>query len=152
MKEHEQLEQFLRQTAEVQKNRTGLKPPEFKYYSIEDFVLQQGRIFEATERPSNMQKKEDRQCFMNCFQILLSSKKYEYAEGFAMGLIPTLHAWLVDKDGKAVDPTWAKPGCAYYGVVLPRELVIRSTYDRGRYGVLDNWEQDWPILRKGLPN
>lgn len=50
-----------------------------------------------------------KECFANCQRIVLEDGGYTYLEGYAWmeGLIPTLHAAVLDPDGHLVDPTWA---------------------------------------------
>jgi hypothetical protein len=78
-----------------------------------------------------------------------------YVEGLAYcGLIPTLHAWCVDADGNVYDPTW-RWGTGHYdvehgellGVPMSLDFVRETVLTRERYGVLDNFEQGYPVLR-----
>jgi hypothetical protein len=50
------------------------------------------------------------------------SGTWRCAEGYAIKdrrmlmLVP--HAWVLDDEGRVVDPTWGPPGVAYFGVVF----------------------------------
>ncbi|GAB1545146.1 hypothetical protein NUACC21_78220 [Scytonema sp. NUACC21] len=67
-------------------------------------------------------------CYYNCHQIL-SKKKYKdliYVEGYAIAPnvgFPVNHAWLMDSQGYALDPTWREPGLVYFGVPLSNNWV-----------------------------
>jgi hypothetical protein len=75
-----------------------------------------------------------------------------YAEGFAVGAIPVLHAWNVTKDGVVVDSTWDN-GMEYFGVIFKQSFVFETLLSRERYGIIDNMEQNFPLLRGvGLEN
>jgi hypothetical protein len=51
--------------------------------------------------------------------VVLDNPAYTYAEGLAWHEFgPTHHAWVVDSEGSAIDPTWPKPGTRYYGVTF----------------------------------
>ncbi len=122
----------------------------WKYSCIEDFVLKNGREF--TERipfwDELMPKKE---CFKNAADITIENRDIIYVEGFAQpkGLITTNHAWCCTKKGKIIDPTWDK-GEFYYGVPFSTDYLIESLLKREKYGILDNWEMDYPLLKEGI--
>jgi hypothetical protein len=62
---------------------------------------------------------------------------------------PVLHAWNSDDDGFVVDTTWHPLGIAYFGVVIPRALVLAARDERVSIGSsIDNWRQHWPLLRR----
>ena len=86
------------------------------------------------------------QCYMNTFHLAEGSK-FIYCEGMAMGIIPTMHGWCVDADGLVYDPTWKDDCLAYFGVRLRLDYVMKTIFKKQTYGVLDNWESNWPILR-----
>lgn len=84
-----------------------------------------------------------RDCFNNATLYAVSRPDVWYVEGYASGpelSIPAHHAWLVDCDGKVVDPTW--PGSrnnVYFGVPFTQDFV-RSTLETngGQAGILVN--------------
>ena len=130
----------------------GGKPSERPFSSQYDFVLKEGIECEYTGNPRpkgcGVRKMQDQQCFRNAHIVAMRlPERYAYVEGFALGMIPVPHAWLIDMDGKVVDPTWNKETCAeYIGVPLDLRYVNRIILSREVYGVVDNWEHDWPIL------
>ena len=128
-----------------------MKVPEgWKYSCIEDLVLKNGRNF--TEKiPFWDDLLPKKGCFENVTKIVIKNKDLIYVEGFAQpkGLITTLHAWCLTKDEKVIDPTWEN-GEFYYGIPFNTEYVLKVILERKKYGILDNWEMDFPLLKKGI--
>lgn len=113
--------------------------------TIERFVLKHGRDFEfATHGYAFGRMKE---CFANAFNLMISnSETLIYCEGYATSVIPTLHGWCATKDGmRVVDNTW-DDGRDYFGVPFKEEFVIQTIVSRKHYGVIDNYEQRFPLL------
>ena len=92
-------------------------------------------------------------CFRNALTLV---KKFPqdltYAEGFAASWFegyyrPSigLHAWVVTKEGEVVDPTWPD-GTEYFGVVFALDYVLKTKARRKEYGVIDNFQEDFPLL------
>lgn len=121
------------------------------YTCLEHFILENGHEFKSgpKSRPRSIKKMKDRYCFQNCYELSLERRNLQYAEGFAVAVIPTIHAWCINKRSKVIDPTWDN-GQDYIGVIIPRQLMVGTALTRGSYGVLDNWEQHWPLLRYGI--
>ena len=128
---------------------------DFEYTSVHDFVLKEGKSYNVQDYlPSDMPRKPLGECFKNVFEIIMFDFKgqYTYVEGFAFrAVLPLAHAWLVDKDGKAWDPTWyddtREGGLAYYGCEFPawyvREMILKEeTY----ISMIDNWMGGFPLL------
>lgn len=116
--------------------------------SIEEFVLTNGRAYKAAERPTGIRQGVMRQCFKNATELHLKcSKRYSYCEGYALNIIPVLHAWCVDQDGNVVDPTWPdQQDCQYYGVEIPRQYLVRTMIETEHYGILDNYKEGFPLM------
>jgi len=122
------------------------QPPKLKYICTEDFVLQNGRPFEFRPLPKHIAPMEMKECYRNSFQTLIDNHDLTYCEGFATsGILPVLHAFLVDMEGYVVDPTWTD-GIDYYGVPFKREFVISQTIKQETYGLIDNWSMGYPLL------
>jgi hypothetical protein len=124
-----------------------------EYPNVSAFLVRHGRDFTAKPLPSEIKAGRPRECFRNCAEIATSFARFTYCEGYALGIIPTLHAWLMDSDGQAIDPTWTgegkRPqiGWEYFGVPIKTRYVIQHLLATECYGpVLDNWTQGWPIL------
>lgn len=123
-------------------------PTDFKYLCCEDFVLQNGQEYTAQALPDGIPPREIKQCFCNSFHLAIENDDLIYVEGFAVNLIPIAHAWCVDKTGKVIDTTWANPEeCEYFGVPFKREYMLAATIERGCYGLIENWENGYPVLK-----
>jgi hypothetical protein len=78
----------------------------------------------------------------------LANPELIYVEGYALGVIPVEHAWCSDANGNVIDNTWIKrPGADYFGVPIKTQYATRAVIMSGHYGVIDDWEHQWPILR-----
>jgi hypothetical protein len=129
------------------------RPPNVPYSCMEDFVLQEGTLFDHfSPRISKYKMGYPQLCFQNAYNLARRSRgNLSYVEGYAQGSILAVHhAWTIDKDGGIVDPTWygrvdAAPS-DYMGVTFPIELV-REVRSR-EATVIDDWQQDWPMLKK----
>lgn len=128
------------------------------YVSIADFVLREGTAYEAAAYDADRWGDETlwtmpRQCFRNAL-TLVSWRQSElvYVEGYALHMIPVPHAWTVERaTRRVVDPTWGDtPGTEYLGIPFRFEVVDEMTDARGKYGVLDDWEHDWPLLQQPI--
>lgn len=68
----------------------------------------------------SVRKGQDRQCYTNALRLAERRPPLRYCEGWAVAAeFPALripHAWCVTRAGYVVDPTWATPGLAYFGV------------------------------------
>lgn len=129
----------------------GLPPGSFAYRGIEDFVLRHGQPHAAQPLPVGYRLGAFRECFDNSRKLAVRHG-IRYVEGFAVPQdvsVPIHHAWCISEDNAVVDVTWGTPGESYFGVVLPLDLVIATSRApmRGK-GVLDDWPNGWPILRK----
>ena len=80
-----------------------------------------------------------------------------YAEGVAVDTsgLSCLHGWCIDGNGNVFDCTWNN-GIVYFGVALNSDYVFaemkrRFATDSPYYGFLDDWENDFPIIKKMTP-
>lgn len=125
--------------AEVAMHRTMQKPAGFVYLGAADYVLQHGReldLANAIVRPGT-----PKHCFWNARE---AARKFgwQYWEGYALSIIPMLHAWCVDQAGRVVEVTWKQLGESYYGVDVPLKwLNPKAPY-------LDDWMAGWPAFQK----
>jgi hypothetical protein len=123
----------------------GLRKNDLKYSCMEEFILKNGLLFAESVKVKKGRMKE---CFRNAYLLADSNDKMIYVEGYAVSnacILPLYHAWCVDSTGKVYDPTW-KDGLEYYGVPFDLNFVRRTILDRKYYGVIDNWENHWPLL------
>ena len=114
------------------------------YFSIEDFLLSNGRHMPNGKLPKGLKRGKMKERFLNAF-YLAEKKGYTYCEGFAFSVaFPMYHAWCMYK-GKVVDPTWTD-GKYYFGVEIPLEQVIRIMFKSKYFAVLDAWQIGFPFL------
>src|ERR1700731_952818 len=114
----------LRTYLEKARDFAGKLPTEYCYRNVYDFVLREGRFFEARPRPDHITLRHIGECFRNAFLTTMRTG-LEYAEGCAVvgSKIPVLHAWNVDAEGYVIDTTWEPVGSIYFGIILPRSIV-----------------------------
>lgn len=127
------LRQVLRQMADFHESAVGLR------YSVERFVFDHGHEFPeiAPKRFVPRRHRKSGQCYLNCAQLALGDGQLTYVEGFAV--LPDIalhfqHAWCVDENGQVVDPTWAEPGRAYFGVPFNTAYIRTRHEDQTGFG------------------
>ena len=127
-------------------------PRDAQYSCVEDFIYQLGRKY--TPAPWKLQesyhRRTPKECFANATQLAIIHSELTYVEGFVYknGIIPLIHAWCVDDAGVVYDPTLLDPeNCFYLGVPLKIEFVLQTIEAKGTYGVIDNYEHKFPMLR-----
>ena len=125
--------------------RAGHGPKDTKYSSIEDFVLKNGKSYKFKKLPKKYRRGRGKECFMNATQLSQSHSELTYTEGYAFNMIPTMHAWVVDKEGNAYDPTWEK-GFEYFGVEFSGQYLSKTLLKKGTYGLIENMEMGFPLL------
>jgi hypothetical protein len=124
------------------------------YAGPEGFVLRHGRAYEVGPEwlGARYRRGQPRHCFLNAQALVRRDLRLTYVEGFAVGaLIPVLHAWAADPDGRVVDVTWPRAAAVeYFGVPFARAYALRR---RGRaLSLIDGWHRDWPLLRGEVPD
>lgn len=132
----------------------GLGDP-LHYRCPEDLVLREGVAYRGAEMPAGYERGAPRQCFSNALRLAIDHPELSYCEGYGMTRdvpIPIYHAWCVDPAGRVVEPTWKTPdpNVSYLGIVFPTQLVIRTQIGRSFAGMIDNFEQRYPLLRRPL--
>lgn len=125
----------------------------YVYQVAEQFVMVHGRKYELPTLPPQFRRGEKGSCFRNAYYLADTDRSLRYVEGFASlrngrypMVCPGLHAWCVTEEGNVLDPTWDN-GIEYFGVAFDWEYVIRTISDRGRFGVIDNWDAQFPLFR-----
>lgn len=119
-------------------------------------LAEHGRNWKPAPLPKDVRSGIKQGCFHNCATLALRWQRFIYCEGYACGVIPVLHAWLLDAQGNVIDPTWtggrnmAEPGIDYFGVAIKTKYLIERTamLQRGPFvaSILDDWINDYPIL------
>lgn len=139
------LKEYLQWSADA---RRSLTPGNINGYScLEDFVLKHGRAFTSIGKmPKGIKRGRKKQCFMNATHLCHDDRSLTYCEGYAVSVIPMMHAWCVTRKGVVIDPTWTKE-TEYYGVPIKRSYLMKMMRESGVYGVIDLWKEGWPILK-----
>lgn len=86
-------------------------------------------------RPKGIRKQANKMCYRNSLMLAMSRPGWKYVEGYALGIIPTQHAWCVDEEGRVVEPTWKQSGSAYFGIAMEPDDVLKYCGLSGIYGV-----------------
>lgn len=118
---------------------------EFKFSSFQEFILTNGRDWKVAPNMRGVKRMKLKECFANATRVALSSDRFVYCEGFASGIIPVHHAWLIDEHGLVVDNTWRQPGAEYFGVAFKRKYLYQRLVGQRFYGLLDT-PPDFPLL------
>ena len=132
-------------------NRQAVAGGQFAAYTSEaDFILKNGRSFDAAPLPRGVRMGSPRECFRNAASLALRKPKlYTYVEGYAVNrwiaLHTVAHAWCVGSDNLVVDPTWDE-GTEYFGVPFRHDYLRRVLGARKNYGLIDNPEMDFPLV------
>ncbi len=118
---------------------------------------------------------KQRECFANAYMLSQAAQRIGlpiyHTEGLALSLFGVNHAW-VELNSKPIDVTWGAPksnprGSAdhvmkriiknqaekeYIGFQVPTAPIEKLMFQNGVYpSVLDDWQNDWPLLRDGVP-
>jgi hypothetical protein len=128
--------------------RRDYMPPHYVYSCIEDFLLHHGTFF--TPHPLQLPLKPMRlgQCFENAYRLASRAPNaYHYVEGLALSIVSTPHAWVIDRQGTVIDPTWTDGmlGTSYCGVELSLD-VVRESRRHGSLTVLADLRRRHPAL------
>lgn len=120
------------------------------YISIEDFVLQHGNWYEPIASKKIFPRGREKQCLKNATQLVLNHKGFRYVEGFAQAFegLTVYHAWCIDDLNHIVEPTWDSLGTGYLGICFNIEFLKATILRRGKYGIIDNYEEKFPLLQK----
>lgn len=122
-----------------------------------EFLLTHGYQFKPGALPTKIKPGPTGMCYFNAAKYVANNGNgLVYCEGYAAGIIPVLHAWLIDmrQPTKAIDPTWTgtnkRPamGVDYFGVPIKRHFLKAHLLRTEHWSsILDDWQHDFPILR-----
>jgi hypothetical protein len=107
-------------------------------------LMRYGRDFRPSAlRPNWLLTGERKNCFNNATAYAAVRDDVFYAEGYALEPdlpIPVQHAWLVDRAGKVIDPTWDDTkDHVYFGIAFNRAFVMSMVeMNSGEAGLLVN--------------
>lgn len=127
---------------------------DWTYRTVEELVQAHGRFYTPAPLPPRFEQAQPRACYENAAMLALEHPELTYVEGYAAGLIPTPHAWVTEDGTSAIDPTWAEPGAAYFGVPFSTEWLHQHLTSSGHWGVFFMEMADDPLrqmLRQGVP-
>lgn len=117
--------------------------------SLQEFVLQYGWWFEPAKLDQRFATGTPQECHKNATDLALAYESLIYCEGYALfksGSLPTLHAWVTDGKGRAIDNTWPQPGVAYAGVPFQSLFVnMTSLKNQATISLLDDFQNNWPL-------
>ncbi len=119
-----------------------------EYTCMQDFVLKNGQGFKAVDCAAEYREDaQHRQCYRNAFHLALAHG-FIYVEGYAISVIPTLHAWCYDPaTDRIIDPTWRyRPENEYIGVPIKTDYMFEICSLAEQYSVIDAWTIGWPIM------
>lgn len=130
---------------------------DWRYSTYQDLILDLStpKVTSLT-LPDGVPPGTPRECYSNAYELATSRADLTYVEGYALGaFFPVPHAWVEDREGRIIDPTWAALGeleqAAYAGVRFDTEFLICHVVRVGWHSVFaSDWTQDAAILRRGF--
>jgi hypothetical protein len=124
----------------------------WKHRTTYAFVLAYGRAYIPQPKPKQFRWMAAQNCFGNALRLAERHPDLTYVEGYAIRddlVIPMPHAWVADAEGRVIDYTWREPGTEYFGVPFHVLFVQKALAEKGETGVIDNWTDNWALLRNG---
>ena len=111
--------------------------------------MEYGWWYEPVEQDKRFATGTPQECHKNATDLALADDSLIYCEGYALfksGSLPTLHAWVTDGQGNAIDNTWPQPGVAYAGVPFQSLFVNMTALKNHATGsLLDDYLNNWPL-------
>jgi len=127
----------------------GLPNPPYTFRSPQDFILKYGKPYRnRIALPKGIEQGKAGECFKNAALLAIENPSLIYCEGVANSIIPTEHAWCIDKDGNVIDNTWLpewKP--SYYGVAFKTKFLLHLIWEQDYYGIITCWQKAHPLLK-----
>jgi hypothetical protein len=153
------LKTMLQERADLMKTIHS-KNEHWKYKGFEELVLECGREMKPIPAPKYIKHGIPKQCYFNCLELIKKHPDLTYVEGYALGDIsfPVSHAWLMNPQGKALDPTWESGGLCYIGIPFQTQWVLDFLEARKQRGKTDclslfesNYLEEFSFLKGGVP-
>ena len=104
--------------------------------SFAELCLTQGKAWSKADR-KKVKAAPPGECFRNASELALANPELTYVEGFgctAQVGMALHHAWVVDPQGKVIDPTWLH-GTSYCGVPVETTALQKIMLDTNTWGV-----------------
>lgn len=159
--EQRTLLSFLRDASRYTTEKTKQSRANWKYCSFEEALLDIGQEMKPLVRPRHIKRGRPNFCYANCQQLVLYSDTLKYVEGYAVAAddcCPIPHAWVIDTDGRAYDPTWKDIESYYIGIVFSTSLVDNIWRNRAKQNAehevsifQGHYLDDQFLLRDGFP-
>jgi hypothetical protein len=136
------VEQVVEYLEAIARLRTQIGRPVHPVITVEGLVKDLGQAWTAQALPPEYERLAPKNCFENTWETVRDDDDLRYVEGYALsehGILPVPHAWAVDPDGCVIDTTWERPErAAFYGLVIPKNVVVAMMFATRYYGVLGN--------------
>ena len=136
---------------QLESRRKSISPKDTRKWTPSSFLLDKGWWYKPNPKPDHIPTGKMNECFSNAFWLAFEDPSLIYTEGFALygeNQIITAHAWVTDGKGNVIDNTWDHVGVAYAGIPLHIKWLNNSyVKQRAIVCVLDDYMNDWPILR-----
>jgi hypothetical protein len=130
--------------------------PGYRFGSFAEFVLHYGARFTEFGKVARADMGRRQQCYANAFNmVVMDPRSLVYVEGYIWAVdlpITISHAWVVGKDGIALEPTplidhrgspWQ-----YFGVPFKYQYIMELAMKRGHIGsVIDDYRAKWPLIK-----
>jgi hypothetical protein len=117
--------------------------------TMQQFVLEYGWWYEPVELSAEIDRATVGECHKNATDLMLTDNSLIYCEGYALfkpGSQPTLHAWVTDGHGRAIDNTWPQPGVAYAGVPFKGLFVsLTGLKNHATISLIDDYQNGYPL-------
>jgi hypothetical protein len=117
--------------------------------TLQEFVLEYGWWYDPAELDAKFPTGTPQECLKNATDLILDDDTLIYCEGYALfrsGSQPTLHAWVTDGRGRAIDNTWPKLGVACAGVPFKSLFVTMTALkNRAIVSLLDDYQNNYPL-------
>jgi hypothetical protein len=132
--------------------------PDLRFFGPEDFVLHHGRYWRGQPLPENYRAGKMGRCGINATRLARRRADLIFVEGYAVPfnpvgtelLGPLGHAWVVDGEGRVIDPTWPAGAREYFGVPFRHAYVARLCAKSPQSTLIERWREEFPLLRKGM--
>lgn len=119
-----------------------------------DFLAQHGvEMFAHPKLPGKYHewKGPMKQCFHNAANAAFHEPELIYCEGYASSIIPTLHAWCLDPEGRVLELTWSKPATDYFGIPFKLKFLVQQAIANEEYGLIDQMKNHFALVRGQFP-